>query len=117
MSITTASEIPRFPSNLSVPCPYCGVEPGEPCGTRNGRALDQTHQLRRRDVRAAMRSSEFYVELREDDERFGLSMGDVLVATSYWLDPGKVTILRRLSDGFDPECNQYWPSVKFLSFL
>jgi len=54
-------------------------------------------------------------ELYEDDERFNLSKGDRLLCINYPYD-AKVTVLRRLSDGLDPECNQYMRDVKFIGF-
>ena len=54
-------------------------------------------------------------ELLKDDPRFGLNKGDILVGETYWLDPDKVTIHYRESDGFDPECNQYRDDVRFIS--
>ena len=54
------------------------------------------------------------VMLLEDDERFQLSKGDIFEACRYKYDPQeKVSLLKRESDGFDPECNQYIESVAF----
>ena len=51
--------------------------------------------------------------LLADDPRFGMSEGDVLECEPYWLDPSeKLTVLRRLSDGFDPCCNVYRHQVE-----
>lgn len=55
--------------------------------------------------------SEIY-RLKEDDSRFKLSEGDLLLGVPYWLDPDKVTILCRITDGFQPDCNQYRRSVE-----
>ena len=54
------------------------------------------------------------VQLLEDDPKFKLKRGERFEAQVYWLDPGKITLLKRLSDGFNPECNQYRGSVKIL---
>ncbi|MBA7556406.1 hypothetical protein ES705_49114 [subsurface metagenome] len=54
------------------------------------------------------------VQLLEDDPRFKLKKGEIFEAQVYQLDPEKITLLKRLSDGFDPECNQYRESVKIL---
>lgn len=51
--------------------------------------------------------------LKTDDERFKLNAGDELVCVNYPLD-AKVTVLYRISDGFDPECNQYMADVEFI---
>lgn len=46
--------------------------------------------------------------LKEDDPRFGLKAGDILECQPYWLDPTeKLTVIKRVADGFDPECNVY----------
>lgn len=52
--------------------------------------------------------------LKADDERMGLKAGDILVCVPYWLDPAKLTVLRRESDGWDPECNVYRHQVERL---
>lgn len=53
------------------------------------------------------------LRLKEDDPRFGLKKGDVLECVPYWLDPSdKWTVLRRVSDGFDPSCNVYRHQVE-----
>lgn len=56
-------------------------------------------------------------ELLEDDERFGLSRGDILICESmHWAwAPEKVAVVRRESDGYDPGCNQYRGSVRHVS--
>lgn len=69
------------------------------------------HKQRWESLRAAYRLPRRYV-LRGDDERFGLAAGDVLVCEPYWLDPEKLTVLYRESDGFDPCCNVYRPQVE-----
>lgn len=49
--------------------------------------------------------------LIEDDPRMGLTVGDVLVCIDCDYDPDKVTVIRRLSDGYDPECTVYLSDV------
>lgn len=56
----------------------------------------------------------FLVRLKEDDERFKLKRGDVLRVHRYAYDPGKYTVVERVSDGFDPECNIYSYQVERL---
>lgn len=54
--------------------------------------------------------------LKEDDPRFGMSAGDLLLCTPYFLDPGaKGTVITRITDGFNPDCNVYWGQVEKLS--
>lgn len=54
------------------------------------------------------------VQLKEDDERFSLQAGDLLAVTPYTYEPDtKYTVIERLSDGFDPECNVYRSQVKY----
>ena len=48
------------------------------------------------------------VKILESDKRFGIEKDDIFEAKRYQYDPHeKVSLLRRESDGFDPECNQY----------
>lgn len=55
------------------------------------------------------------VELLKDEPRFKIKKGDQFEAIAYHLDPQeKVTLLRRLSDGFVPECNEYRHNVKVI---
>lgn len=55
------------------------------------------------------------VEIIKDDPRCGLKVGDQFEAIRYWLDPQeKVTLLRRISDGWVPDCNEYIHNVKFV---
>lgn len=52
------------------------------------------------------------VKLKADDVQFGLAAGDVLEVEPYWLDPtDKLTVIRRISDGYDPNCNVYRSQV------
>lgn len=53
------------------------------------------------------------VRIKKSDSRLGVTAGEVYKAGPYWLDPsGKVTLLARIPDGYDPECNQYWHEVE-----
>lgn len=55
------------------------------------------------------------VRMKQDDERMSLRKGDVLEVVPYPLDPAeKFTVLRRLSDDFDPECNVYRHQVEVI---
>jgi len=55
------------------------------------------------------------VRLKEDDERFKMKKGDVLEVRPYQYDPHeKLTVIRRLSDDFDPCCNVYRSDVEVL---
>ena len=62
--------------------------------------------------------------MKEDDPEFGLAAGDILECFPYRYDPGsqynpegKLTVVQRVSDGFDPECNVYWIQVETLGLL
>lgn len=51
---------------------------------------------------------ELVVRLKKSDPQAKLKEGDILLVKVYWLDPSsKYTIIRRLSDGFDPRRNVY----------
>lgn len=45
--------------------------------------------------------------LREPDPAFGLCGGDLLECVPYLLDPDKLTVIRRVPDGYDPGCTVY----------
>lgn len=53
--------------------------------------------------------------LKQDDDRFKLKAGDVLVGYPYTYDSGKTSIAFRLTDGFRPECNKYNSSIRPLT--
>ena len=56
-------------------------------------------------------------EIREDDERFGLCAGDIVVCERMhpaWAEE-KVRVLYRESDGYQPECSQYRRNVRHVS--
>lgn len=54
------------------------------------------------------------VRIKETDSHIGVTAGEIYEATSYWLDPDKVTLLRRIPDGWDPECNEYRDRVEIV---
>ena len=58
-----------------------------------------------------MKKPGILVRLKEDDERFKLKKGDVLRVVRYQYDNEKYTVLERVSDGYDPECNVYFSQV------
>lgn len=103
-----------YPPVTAFECPWCSVEAGDPCRTPAGRAT--FHRTRLQVARDVWREGQWAVRMKRDDPRFGLDAGDLLLVTRYWLDPNKVTVIRRVSDGFDPECNQYSRDVEFVSF-
>ncbi len=95
-------------------CTWCGAGEDEPCRTPSGqrRPVWNQHADRWDALRAAYRLPRRYT-LKDDDPRFGLTAGDVLVCQPYWLDPGmKLTVLYRERDGFDPQCNVYRADVR-----
>lgn len=53
--------------------------------------------------------------LLADDPRFGLKAGDVLEVRPYTFAPDeKYTVVRRVSDDFDPCCNVYRSDVRLV---
>jgi hypothetical protein len=96
-----------------VTCPTCGARYAEPCATSSGRPVRQPHTARWEQYRREMREYPSRWLLLDDDERFGLTSGDVLIGRPYWLDPDKVTVDFRESDGVDPECNQYRVNLRW----
>ncbi len=110
MSETTrARRRPTSSLALEVSCPVCEVEVDQRCVSRPSgrpRSVGQEHVDRWNKVRFAYSKPRRYV-LHDDDPRFALRAGDVLVCKPYRLDPVQLTVLYRESDGFDPECNVY----------
>lgn len=51
--------------------------------------------------------------LKQDDPLFGLPEGDELLCINYQYD-AEARVLRRISDGYDPQCNQYTTNVGFV---
>jgi len=60
------------------------------------------------------------VEILKTDKRLGVKAGQIYQAEKYWLDPDKVTLLRRLTKkerkpiGKEPLVNQYTSDVRVL---
>lgn len=98
-----------------VRCPRCRAAAGTDCTTKSGNPPRMPHQARWDALRTALRSRPAVYRLREDDPQFHLSAGDLLLCTPYPYD-SKQTVLRRLSDGYDPSCNQYNSSLEFVAF-
>ncbi len=58
------------------------------------------------------------VEFTAADPRFNIAQGDQFEAYPYVMDPScKWTLVRRLSDGFDPGCNAYRSQVRVVRKL
>lgn len=98
---------------LSLKCPHCLAEPGDVCTTPSGKVRSIAHRNRIDAANSGWRHREMIFRLKNDDPRFGLKADDELVCVNYPYD-AKVTVLYRLSDGFDPNCNQYTRDVEFL---
>jgi hypothetical protein len=97
---------------LDVACPWCGQPADAVCRTASGkdRPFGQEHRLRWDALHAAYARPRRYV-LKKDDEQSGLTAGDVLVCEPYFLDPEKLTVMFRETDGLDPERNVYRAEV------
>lgn len=98
-----------------VACPHCRAAAGAACTTKAGNPPRMPHQARWDALSSNLRSRPAVYRLREDDPSFHLAAGDLLLCTPYPYDT-KQTVLRRLSDGFDPNCNQYNGSLEFVAF-
>ena len=56
-----------------------------------------------------------HVRIKKTDDFTGVKAGEVYEACRYWLAPdGKVTLLARVPDGYDPCCNEYLDNVEVL---
>lgn len=107
-------ERPSGPQRVA--CRLCGADYGDQCRTAAGRRRS-SHVVRWDDWRARM-CGQFVVRVLRSDERLGVMAGEEYEAIAYWLDPGeKVTLLRRIPDGHEPECNQYWDTVQWMRWI
>lgn len=98
-----------------VTCPHCAAAPGAACTTKAGNPPREPHLARWDALNSALRSRPAVYRLHENDSTFNLTAGDLLLCTPYPYD-GKQTVLRRLSDGYVPDCNQYNSSLDFVAF-
>lgn len=108
-----------LPTVLSIRCPWCDAAPGQRCIRKpSGTNTDQPHRRRWIELSAAhYRNHEFIVEVNEDDPHLDLAAGERYAANRYWLDPGaKVTLLRRVTDGYEPNCNLYLHQGRFIEW-
>ena len=53
------------------------------------------------------------VKILKTDDRLGIKEGEIYKAKRYHLDPEKVSLIARETDGYDPCCNQYFNEVAF----
>lgn len=97
-----------------VNCYHCGAAESEPCRTANGGPVRSTHAARWSRLRDRMRHGLYVVRIKSDDDHIGVKAGEEYIAQTYWLDPGKVTLLARVPDGHDPECNEYRSNVEWV---
>ena len=99
---------------LKTPCDHCGAVEDQECITPRGKKRS-THAARRDRARRMTATHEGVVRIVHDDPRLGLTAGEDFAAIPYRLDPGsKVTLLRRLSDGWNPQCNAYNRDIQFI---
>lgn len=106
-----------LPGYINVKCSYCDADEGYRCRTSSGAILSMPHNLRFDDRQRALRSDrEFVVQIKRDDLKFGIHKGEYFAAVNYPYD-SKVTLLRRLHDDFDPQCNQYEQDVEFIEWF
>ena len=101
-----------WPAVRDITCPHCGAAAGDPCTAPRG-VRGQPHVARFDRLRSAIRSGrEFVVRILHDDPEFRLKSGDLFISIAYPFD-GKTSLLHRVSDGFDPECNVYPGHAQF----
>lgn len=107
-----------LPPVLSMRCPWCDVEPGQQCVRPSGATTSQPHRRRWLELSAALfHDRAFIVEVNEDDPHINLAARERYAAIRYWLDPGaKVTLLRRVTDDYQPNCNLYLHQGKFIEW-
>lgn len=108
-------ELPTPPVSriISIGCPFCAAEPGDRCHTKSGKERGP-HRQRWVELASRQRHHPAVAVVCADQPQLGLRAGEQYLALPYWLDPGKVTLLARLPDGHDPQCNQYTNEVRWL---
>lgn len=109
----TALPTPPISRGRSVACPFCHAAIGDTCRTAAGAPRDG-HRQRWDQVDYRARHHVRVVVIKKDDPRFEVRRGEQYLAIRYALDNEKVTLLRRIPDGYDPQCNQYYSSVQWL---
>ncbi len=100
--------------SVSVPCTFCDAPPGDRCTTRTAGKERSPHRRRWDALASRTRFVPTVVAITYDQPRLGLLAGEQYLAVPYLLDPEKVTLLGRLPDGPDPQCNQYTREVTWL---
>ena len=54
------------------------------------------------------------VKILKNDKRTGVKKGEIYEAETYYLDPEKVVLLRRVSDDYEPLCTEYKENIEFI---
>lgn len=115
MDLRPVSMTPHGHAQL-VTCPYCSAAVGSPCLTRAGVTAPQAHRRRWNDsAHSAARDTALFAA--EVDEPGAWKAGDLLIARAYRYNNDKVTVLRVLPSGRDPERNAYRRDVQVLRVL
>lgn len=96
----------------TVRCSYCNAEPGYYCTMPNGTMRPRIHDVRKRQWHFERLSGEWIGELLVSNPKLGLNQGDLVVLKGFY--KGSVEILRRLSDGHDPEAWIFPTSTRFV---
>lgn len=56
------------------------------------------------------------VKILKTNDKLGIKENEIYEAEPYWLDPlDKITLLKRIPDGYNPSCNQYRYNVEILN--
>lgn len=100
------------PFHLSLACLSCGAVAGQACVNASG-APTRVHAVRENSVWIGHVSREMIFRLRQDQLQFNLHSGDEVVCIGYPFT-AKVIVLRRLRDGFDPNCSLDNLDVEFI---
>lgn len=115
MDLSPVSKRPHGYAQL-VRCPFCGAKTGSPCVTSTGQTAPQAHR-RRWDAssRAAAHDTALFAAMVDEPGEW--LAGDLLIARAYRYDNEKVTVLRVLPSGRDPQRNAYRSDVEVLRVL
>lgn len=94
-------------------CSYCGAEAGTYCAMPDGSQRARVHSVRIESWKRSRTQGQWVAELLKGNPKLDLHAGDVVLLKS-GVQRGRLEILRRLSDGHDPEAAISPDSTRFI---
>lgn len=94
-------------------CSYCGAAAGAYCAMPDGSQRARVHSARIESWKRSRAQGQWVAELLTSNSALDLHAGDVVLVKS-GIQRGRLEILRRLSDGHDPEASVSPDSTRFI---